>query len=171
MGLLGTIGKAAYKVGKFTVGGILKGTSKVVVGTAKGGASIGKGIWAARNNTKGFNPIGDALHTGEVFTKGMGDWERAKDVFDPITGKVKHTDAHFKLGGIGKAAIFGPAAIAGTLGAADTYMDDRVGAIDGNTVTATPVIGASSSSSAPSYANNGGATGDLVFAMHNNRFG
>lgn len=177
-----SVGKAAWAGTKMAGKGALIAADKAAIGTAKvvgktaevtSGVvtGVGRNAWRARNNTKGANIIGTALNDTKAAVRGMGHWEGAKDVYNPITGKVKHTDSHFALGKFGKAAIFGPAAAAGVLGAGDAYMDNRVGAIDGNVVTATPIVGGNSASGSPSYANNGGATGDLVFAMHNNRFG
>ena len=44
-----------------------------------------------------------------------------------------------------------------------------MGTNDGMMRTSTPTIPQTSSSGTPSYANNGGATGDLVFSLYNNR--
>ena len=169
------VGKASLKTGKAVAGGVGTaayyaglGAVKATKATAKGAAYIAKDAYAGRNETGFRNPVGQFVHTGKAMVKGMGDWEKAKDVYDPLTGKVKHTDAHFKLGTFGKVALFGPALAAGAMGGAQKYEDNRVGPIDSNIVTATPNY---APPQPPSYANNCGATGDLVFALHNNRHG
>jgi len=177
--VVGTAAKGAYQVGKATAGGIgtvayyggkaaLKGTATVAGGVAKGTAAIVKDAYAARNEEGARNAVGQFVHMGKAMVKGMGDWEKAKDVYNPLTGQLKHTDAHFKLGTFGKVALFGPALAAGVVGGAQKYEDNRVGPVDSNVVTATPNYAPAKT---PSYANNCGATGDLVFALHNNRFG
>ena len=158
------VGTAAYYGGKAA----FKGAATVAGGAAKGTAYLVKDAYAARNEEGARNVVGQFINHGKALAKSMGDWEKSKDVYNPITGEVKHTDAHFQLSKFGKAAFFGPALAAVAVGAAQKYEDNRVGPIDSNVVTATPNYAPPKT---PSYANNCGATGDLVFALHNNRFG
>lgn len=66
--------------------------------------------------------------------------------------------------GRGVAVAGGIALISGTPGAAKQFVNSRQGTnIDNQPVTPAPSI--------PAYANNGGATGDLVFALNNLRHG
>ena len=169
------VGSATLQVGKTTaqaVGAATyhtgKGAYKVAKGTANFTAAVAKDAWAARNETGPNNVIGRQIHNVGVMGRAMGNWERAKDVYNPVTGKLSHKSAHFNFSKKGKAALFGPALIAGGIGAAQTYEDNRVGQIDSNVVTATPDF---TPPKQASYADNCGATGDLVFALHNNRFG
>lgn len=71
-----------------------------------------------------------------------------------------------KFSAVGVGALVGSSAIEGTKRAIRKYEQIRMGKHDGQLRTATPVI---PQNTQPSYSNNGGATGDLVFAMYNNR--
>lgn len=180
MGVLGKIGSAAWKGTKTVAKLGLDATEAVMIGGAKasiwgakkiaqGTTAVTKDYYKARNIAGPTNTMGRQATTISAMAKGMGDWQDAKDVYDATTGKLKHHSGQYKLGTFGKAAIFGPAAIAGAYGASNQYMNDRVGPIESTPVTAIPVIQKQNYSTTPSYANNGGATGDLVFALHNNR--
>lgn len=70
---------------------------------------------------------------------------------------------------LGKGLVFGSALLEGGLRAVDKYEKGRMGTNDGLLRTATPTL--PKVERTPSYANNGGATGDLVFSMYNNRQG
>lgn len=74
-----------------------------------------------------------------------------------------------KFSKIGVGMILGGALYEGAGRAVDKFVKNRMGTHDGMMRTATPTIPQSSSGSSPSYANNGGATGDLVFSLYNNR--
>lgn len=76
-------------------------------------------------------------------------------------------DIEFKA--LGKGVVLGSALVEGGLRAVNKYEQIRRGTDDGLLRTQTPVIPKVDRS--PSYANNGGATGDLVFSMYNNRQG
>lgn len=72
-----------------------------------------------------------------------------------------------KFSALGTGMLLGGAAIEGTSRAARKFEQIRMGQHDGQMRKATPLI--PQAERQPSYANNGGATGDLVFAMYNNR--
>ena len=72
-----------------------------------------------------------------------------------------------KFSGLGVGMLVGSSAIEGTKRAINKYEQIRMGKHDGQMRTATPII--PQVERQPSYANNGGATGDLVFSMYNNR--
>jgi hypothetical protein len=72
-----------------------------------------------------------------------------------------------KFSGLGVGMLVGGSVLEGTKRAINKYEQIRMGKHDGQMRKATPVIPQVDRS--PSYANNGGATGDLVFSMYNNR--
>lgn len=76
-------------------------------------------------------------------------------------------DLKFSKAGVGM--LLGGALYEGAGRAVNKFVKNRMGTHDGMMRKATPVIPQVSSNSTPSYANNGGATGDLVFSMYNNR--
>lgn len=69
----------------------------------------------------------------------------------------------YKLSALGAAAVVGTEVIGGGIQAFNSFNQNRMGTHDGQIMRATPTT--------PSYANNGGATGDLVFSLHQNRKG
>ena len=69
---------------------------------------------------------------------------------------------------LGKGLIVGAGLYEGASKAIGKFENIRMGTNDGMMRTHTPTIPQRQSNS-PSYANNGGATGDLVFSMYNNR--
>lgn len=73
-----------------------------------------------------------------------------------------------KFTNLGKGLVFGSALYEGTGRAVNKFVQGRMGTNDGMMRTSTPII-PQNQSSGSSYLNNGGATGDLVFAMYNNR--
>lgn len=156
------VGKAALKGMDYAAEGAFKVGAKAV----KGAAYIAKDAYSARNVRNARNMAGVEIHTAGAMAKGMGDWQRSKDVYNKVTGELTHHDGRFKLGKFGVAAFGVPAAVSGTVDAGQQYMQERVGASDGQVVTATPVVAAKKYST-----DNCGATGDLVFALHNNRHG
>lgn len=72
-----------------------------------------------------------------------------------------------KFSAVGVGMLVGGSAIEGTRKAVRKFEQIRMGKHDGQMRTATPVI--PQPERTPSYSNNGGATGDLVFSMYNNR--
>lgn len=73
-----------------------------------------------------------------------------------------------KFTNLGKGLVFGSALYEGTGRAVNKFVQGRMGTNDGMMRTSTPII-PQNQSNGSSYSNNGGATGDLVFAMYNNR--
>lgn len=95
----------------------------------------------------------------------------SKFISMPENLSLSNTD-QIKLTGIGKVATYGSALVGGLKDAAEYFKKSRSGVNDGLLRTATPVVPIQRSQSGqPSYANNGGATGDLVFALNNLRQG
>ena len=154
---------------------VLKSAGGVI---SKTGKNIAKGVYRGGESTLRHlnsespkeNPLGYALDRFMTAGKAMGTWEHSKDIFNETTGKLVHKDGHFKLSKFGAGVIFGGAGAAGAVGAQQNYMNNRVGEIDSQRVTATPTLGTGQ------YTNqlgpeDMGATGDLVFALHNMRHG
>ena len=69
---------------------------------------------------------------------------------------------------LGKGLVLGSGLYEGASRAIAKFESIRMGTNDGMMRTHTPIIPQGQNNS-PSYANNGGATGDLVFSMYNNR--
>lgn len=72
-----------------------------------------------------------------------------------------------KFSALGTGMLVGSAAVEGASRAVKKFEQIRMGKSDGMVRKATPVIPQVERQA--SYANNGGATGDLVFSMYNNR--
>lgn len=180
----GTIGAAALPAAGLTVGTI----GSVGVGLAKTapviGAAIGQGAMAASpfaaavatkigtNAASSIWGIGSKLIDWNNEKNGSGMFGKIK-VSNPISqAKAGWQNGKGKIGKIGGATkgavvngwtILGAtAAVEGTQKAWNTVKQAHMGQMTGVT-TLTPQI--------PSYADNAGATGDLVFALNANRHG
>lgn len=161
------VGSAGIHVGAIGLSKIFDGVSwmidnKETIGrTAK---NIGSGV---------------AGEGGTILKSGLNLIEKIAD-----SGKIiKRADVDRSLFGWeftkgAKAAIVGGAFLTGSIGAGKDYLTDRTGRNDGRTYSPTPnqtnpydiASGmAYGPSIGQSFANNAGATGDLVFALDNMR--
>ena len=119
-----------------------------------GAATVGAGI--------GMGIVGGAASIGGL-ALGLG---RAS-VQAPEQALSFSNMNELKFTPLGKGLVLGAGLYEGMGKAANKFVQGRMGTHDGMMRKATPVIPQNTSS--PSYSNNGGATGDLVFAMYNNR--
>lgn len=183
------VGKAAWSGTKAVGDAVLTGADKVTIGAAKAGKTgvklgtkgaykaskgiLSGGAWLARDAVAGMNSKNPGINIlGNAITKGIkasdklmkGTYESYE--INPITRELVHRSGGLKFTKLGAGVILGSGALIGARDAASTHMDNRVGPIDPHKVTATPEIAAEEYS-----INNGGATGDLVFALHQNRRG
>lgn len=176
--------KTASKIGKavFNVG--LKGTA----GASSAAASTVSGI---RNHKQTINKIGKGIFDGTL--RGVGEATKfaahegvtlaqagvnAVKML-PKLGIVKSVPLDksligWKFTGRGKALMIGGALIAGSLGAGKDYLTEgRMGRNDGQLYKLTPQMTnpyeissqMAGTQIGQSFANNAGATGDLVFAL------
>lgn len=158
---IGVAGAAGYMMGDIDkVNNPSKVAGSAMMGAAAfsaipGTASVGVGLGAGIIGT-GASIGGLAYGLGRASVK-MPD---APLNFSNM-GKMELTP-------LGKGLIFGSALYEGTGRAVNKFIQGRMGTHDGMMRTSTPVIPQKQSGGA-SYSNNGGATGDLVFAMYNNR--
>lgn len=145
--------------------------------TALGVASVGAlastatfGKIGATAGSELINTVGSAA-AGAV-TGGLGVASQlGKKMVKMPEGKVGLSNLHeIKLSKFG-TAVMGIGLLASGLGGAyKTFEQSRMGVNDGMMRTATPIIPLQQeNSNSSSYANNAGATGDLVFSMYNNR--
>lgn len=130
---------------------------------------LGKALYSTGDvllNEAGRTGYGSAARMMNGVAKGAGSlikhtpatsvWDESKKAFNNTSGK-------YRLSKLGWGAI-GAAGIAGSLmSAVDTYDQARMGVRDEYITQAAPKI--------PSYKEDGGASGDLVFALNRNRRG
>lgn len=133
-------GKAAVGA---TAASAIPGLTAIGTAGAAGIASVGTGVLGA---TAALGRSAIKMPTEPLSFSNMGD---------------------LKFSGLGVGMLVGSSAIEGTKRAVKKFEQIRMGKHDGQMRTATPVI--PQVDRTPSYANNGGATGDLVFSMYNNR--
>lgn len=136
----GTAGKAA--LGAVAASAI---PGMTTVGAAAAGGLAGAGMMA----------VGATYRLGQAMIKTPKEITKFSDM-----GKIELT----KTGG---ALLTLGAVTEGMIGAARKWESIRMGKSDGMMHTQTPTL--PQVQDTPSYQNNGGATGDLVFAMYNNR--
>lgn len=137
-----------------------------------GSAMLGAASLTALASTSSIGALGAGAIAGLGATIGgsvikLGE-ASLKNPTNPITFSNM---SDLKLNGLGKGLVFGSALYEGLGKAANKFVQNRMGQHDGMMRTSTPIIpqNINSNNRMPSYANNGGATGDLVFSMYNNR--
>lgn len=134
----------------------LKGAALGLGAAALGGAGAvtGLGVATAGAAVMGMNAFGTVgrglikAPKGPIGLDNLGDFKLNKPTAIPL--------------------ILGASAIKGISEGVKSFEKSRMGTNDGMMRKATPMIPTVPQNS-PSYANNAGATGDLVFAMHKNR--
>lgn len=159
------VGKATWAVGKNAYRNITEYGPKLAVASGemewKGIKGVGKTLYGMSNNPNWDNPLSYA-HAAGNFVGGLVkkvDGEVLKDA----SGKViKTTSDRYRLSSSGKYVFGAGMALYGVNDSMGTLENSRMGvADDGPITTATPRF----------PIDNGGATGDLVFAMSRNRRG
>lgn len=136
--------------------GLAEGAGAVGLGVAEGTGALAIGLG------KGLTKIGaygaqKYAGIGAGVGKGVNRFLLKDDLKNPnnLLGK--------KLSGLGATAVVGSALIGGAREAFNEFNTSHMGQRDGMITRATPRT--------PSYMDNAGATGDLVFAMNRNRRG
>ena len=182
---LSFLGGTAGKIGKHTIDFSADTINKLSQVDFEGiGKSLyGKGKKIGKSTLSGL--IDEAERTGytlELFRSALlGDAPLTTALFgeENIASKLlkgtailKRDESSLLLGmkftGLGTALAVPGALMAGTPKAVKTYMDLHRGTSDNRIYTNAP-INTYGQALGNSYANNAGATGDLVFALHNQR--
>ena len=118
----------------------------------------GAGLWTA-GKIGGMAEAVAPVAAARVMNRGFG---LASKLVKPVEDGKFNLLGH-KASALGVAAYAGASVVNGVRGAWDDFNRNRMGTHDGQVRRATPRT--------PSYSNNAGATGDLVFAMNANRRG
>ena len=172
------LGVGALLGGTIGLGSIAKGIGKATF-AGGGKAAIKEGFKGSlKATTSGMNMAGKGiLATGAVAAATLvGGVATAGELAGKTIKKPDNLnlstmwDARFNAGG--KALIGGSLVLGGAKGIADSYFENRQGTSDGRMRTATPMIpqiGQDQMNGRNQYASNAGASGDIVFAMRNNR--
>ena len=174
-------GKATLEVGGIAAsaakkGAILTGKAALGVGgltykagaqTVKGARYMGESALAGMNSSNRFlNPVGNAVDLAGRLGRNIMTHQYERLDRNPLTRELIVHSGGLKFTKLGAGIILGAGALAGAKEAVGAHMDNRVGPIDPKKVTAAPRI-----EKEEYEINNGGATGDLVFALHDNRRG
>lgn len=155
VGVAGALGYKAFS-NMDKVGSAAIGIGKEVAGFAKGTVDM------LNESNPWKNPIGKIVNTAKNTSRKLVDYKPNTRIWNP-TKKIMESKGGLKLTGLGWGAI-GVAGIAeGAWKAKETFEASRMGQMDPYITTATPRI--------PSYQDNAGASGDLVFALNANRRG
>lgn len=175
----GLLGAGAYGLGA----GVLNNSDKILSGIGTAGRSIGVGIGRAvhrslvgpefKGNTKLgkaaaglgnrlLNPASRYLGTLDWVTNNFVSFEPRRQVFDEKRNKMV-SKGGFKMKWLGWGVLGAGAMIGAARDVKDVQDSYRIGQRDPYITRATPRI--------PTYVDNAGATGDLVFALNANRRG
>lgn len=155
---------------KKTMNSAKKVADKTLSGTATGIAHLGKEAEFVGNSALYMKDVlmGNAPYTTAVFGTKSNITKAAKHM-----ALFKSDDESLlgaKVTKLGTGVFVAGSLVLGTGKAVGDFSKSRVGKNDGNIYNHTPMInGQTFSSMGSSYADNGGATGDLGFALHNQR--
>lgn len=151
------VGKALGQVGLTSLEaiGTLSIAGEDLLGTAAIGAAEGTAYLAKK--------VGAPLAVTAAEKYGTTASGFVSKLVKPNNGKIINELMPYKLSKLGVGMVAGTGLISGTKEAFNDFNQHRMGQMDPMIYRATPRT--------PSYANNGGATGDLVFAMNRNRRG
>lgn len=169
------VGGAALVAAPFAIGAAARGTIGVLKNSDKILAGLGTG-YANAAKTLGSVVRGGATAAMGAMTKGgvagvLNPVSRHIGAFTGIAGAlVKRKDganadgiiSDYSLSWLGKGVVAGGVIIKGAKDALNTYMNDKRGQIDPYISSTTPQI---------RLMDDAGASGDLVFALNNNRKG
>lgn len=143
---------------------------KTVAGSIKGVMNVGPEAEFIGNSALYAKAVamGDAPLTSSIFGNNSSITKMAKK-----TALLKRTDENLigvKSTGLGKGLLIAGGLAVGTKEGIQDFSKSRVGVNDGRTYNNAPLInGQTFSALGASYADNAGATGDLGFALHNQR--
>jgi hypothetical protein len=129
-------------------GGAAEAGSAFAAGVGKIAGGIGKGALAAVNSGAAAQQVGLLRNLGNHIVNFK---ETAEGIEDVTLGHVGHAMMNVSMGVEAAKKAF------------NTYNTIHMGQMDGQVRRATPMV--------PAYADNAGATGDLVFALNRNRRG
>lgn len=191
MGAASGLGKATMSIGREVGRGLSKDLTKTAIavgaGAAIGGvladadgnapigktAAIGAGIGALSTAIPGGASVVGAIGAGGVaLTASAGEavGSIGKHMIKMPKGPLTLDNLNeIKMTGLGKGLLTGAALLGGVRDGYRYFEKSRMGTNDGMLRTATPTVPIQKQQ--PSYTNNGGATGDLVFALNNLRNG
>lgn len=164
------LGKNGAKAGIATSGAIGTGAIKLAQGIGSLGINtatfLGKSTYLSLHQNDWRNPIGKAAKGVYKLSSSLIDYTPGHTVYDEARKKLSYKAPQFKLSNKGKVAL----ALTGlAMIAQDTSTNsarESLGTMDPKVRTATPDYQPREYS-----VDFGGATGDLVFALHNNRHG
>lgn len=181
------VGSMMFGAGRVVGSAMLNGADSFARGAFRAGKAGGKAAARAGNKAmsgadfmandivegmnrenRGINMVGNAISVASRLAGKMGRYEHELYEKNPMTGELVHHSGGLKFTKLGMGTLLGAGALSGIRDAHDTYLNNRVGQIDPQKYTATPDM-RKEDYSMP--VDNGGATGDLVFALHQNRHG
>ena len=160
MGILG----AAFGIAKVAGGIGMAAAKKVYRAEAQIGratAFVGKEFAAAPNFA---NPLSFANGVAQNFVKGVVK-ETPSSIIKNGKGEFVEKASHYSLTGKGASILGVGMAAYGVSDSMNILQESRQGTASGEMMTSTPMIDMGG------MVDNGGATGDLVFAMNRNRRG
>ena len=132
-------------------------------GVGRGLIGFGKGAVDMLNSSSPWkNPLGQIANMTQKAASKLVKYEPKTRVWNAAKGAMEEKGG-LKLSGWGKMASGVIAAADGAWKAKEAFETSRMGQVDPYITTATPRI--------PSYKDDAGASGDLVFALNANRRG
>lgn len=118
-----------------------------------------------------LNPVGTAIKGMYKFGQKMVDYSPGERVYNTTRKKVVNKAPSMKLSRFGAGVILGASVLSGASAAYDKFMTQRLGTVDTQATTSSPDYTPQEYTRQFTPVDDGGATGDLVFALFKNRRG
>ena len=170
LGAIGTIGSAGLR----GTDALFSGIGKVAIGAGKIGlkasdmAVTGAAKSAAVYGAASVGPLSMIGKAAKGLGKRMVKYKPETRKWDPDKGDfVIDKEGGLKLTKLGAGVIFGAGALGSIMDGSHTVDGKNMGQSSGQVYTPTPEITPQQYNTG--FVDNGGATGDLVFALHKNR--
>lgn len=118
-----------------------------------------------------LNPVGTAIKGMYKLGQKMVDYTPGERVYNTTRKEVVHKAPSMKLSRLGAGVVLGGSLLSGASAAYDKFMTQRLGTVDTQATTSTPDYTPQEYTKQFTPVDDGGATGDLVFALFKNRRG
>lgn len=156
------IGAAFY--GGYQVANNVEKIGQAAFGAVKGVGKAGSAFAESLTSTNRFvNPLGSVANGIAKASNKLVKYAPAKEAWNVEKGILERKEGSLKLSNWGKTFVGVSAIATGASNALNTFEQSRMGTQDDYVTTSTPIT--------PSYKDNAGASGDLVFALNANRRG
>ena len=162
----------AWGLTKASVPIALRGASLIGSAGYNTASLLGRAAYTSLNSSNPIlNPVGTAVKGMYKLGQKMVDYSPGERVYNTTRKKVVNKAPSMKLSRLGVGVVLGASVLSGASAAYDKFMAQRLGTVDTQATTSTPDYTPQEYTRQFEPVDDGGATGDLVFALFKNRRG